>query len=176
MDIQGFCTIKKDAATCKGAKNPEQFFGKDCPVMEFDSEGGVLCLNQEGTALAMFDKADVIRSFKCSLMGEYVMPPNLDELQKMAYMSKLMTRKGGYNHIIKGMLIQYGLMKGIYNDNFLFQKEKEENAMRSRMSDKDCKIMDLENELRKRRESYRTRSNPRKVRRMLRRLKNRNAI
>lgn len=171
MDIAGYCTIRKDATSCKGAKNPEEFFGKDCAVMEFDQCGGVLCFNPKGTALGMFDKEDVIRKFECTIMGEYVMPPKLDMLQQMAYMHKLSSRKGGYNNIIKGMVIQYGLMKGVYNDDFLFQKEREENFKMSKLSEKDQKILILEDELKNHR-GYYTRSNPRRLRRLLRRLKN----
>lgn len=177
MDIVGYCTIKKDATTCKGAEKPEQFLGKDCAVMEFDREGGVLCLNPDGTALAMFDKEDVIRKFECTIMGEYVMPPKLDMIQQMAYMTKLTSRKGGYNNIVRGMVIQYGLMEGVYNDNFLFQKEREETQFRSTLSEKDRKIMDLEEELKKHKDSLyrsRRRGNPRRLRRLLRRLRSKN--
>jgi hypothetical protein len=75
MDIVGFAHIDKNATTCKGAKNPNEFIGQTCAVMEFDSEGGVLCLNPEGTALAMFDKKDIYRSFECTMQSDVVCPP-----------------------------------------------------------------------------------------------------
>lgn len=64
-DIVGFVHINKNATTCKGAKNPSEFIGQTCPVMEFGVDDCVLVLNPQSTALAMFDKEDVYRSFKC---------------------------------------------------------------------------------------------------------------
>ncbi len=129
MDIVGYCSIKKDAKTGVGSE-PQTFLGKDVRVMEFDDWGGVLALNSEANAMCMFDKCDVIRAFKCSVSpdGHFVLPPNLHPLEQMVYIDKLMHRKGGYNETIKHMVIQYGLMKGVYNDDFLFQIEREENA------------------------------------------------
>lgn len=121
-DIVGFVTIKKNATTCKGAKNPNEFIGKDCAVMEFGVDDSVLVLNPQSTALAMFDKEDVYRSFKCSgLVGGVVCPPNLNEIDKLTYMSKALSRKGGYNNLVMNMVIQASLMKGEFTDNFLWQ-------------------------------------------------------
>lgn len=173
MDMQGYCTIKKNATTCKGTDSPNKFLGKDCQVMEFDQWGGALVLASDGSGLAMFDKEDIIRRFECGAQGEYLTPPNLHPLEQMAYVTKLMSRKGGYNHIIRGMVIQYGLMKGKYNDDFLFQVEREESFKRSKMTKKDIKIMELQDLLTKHKESsYKRRGNPRRLRRLLRRLKN----
>jgi len=121
MDIVGFAHIDKNATTCKGAKNPNEFIGQTCAVMEFDSDGGVLCLNPEGTALAMFDKQDVYRSFECTMQSDVVCPPKQDMLSNMAYVTKCMMRKGGYNKLLSRMVIQASLMKGKFTDNFLWQ-------------------------------------------------------
>jgi len=75
--IVGFVHIDKNATTCAGAKNPNEFIGQTCAVMEFDSDGGVLCLNPQQTALAMFDKEDVYRSFKCIVSGNTICPPKV---------------------------------------------------------------------------------------------------
>ena len=216
MDIVGFCTIRPNATTCKGAERPEEFMGKDCPVMEFDQWGGVLCLNPQGTAMAMFDKDDIKRQFKCKMRGEFIYPPDLDEIGQMAYMSKVISRKGGYNALLRNMVIQASLMKGEFNDNFLFAKEREENARKEREGtanvevtigevadfvmetiskvgmkaaehrakikqyrDEKNKMAMLEDELRKynERSSYWSRRmKPRKLRRQLRRLKNKIGI
>lgn len=121
MDIVGFADIDKNATTCKGAKNPNEFIGKTCAVMEFDSDGGVLCLNPEGTALAMFDKKDIYRSFECTMQSDVVCPPKQDMLSNMAYVTKCMMRKGGYNKLLSRMVIQASLMKGKFTDTFLWQ-------------------------------------------------------
>lgn len=123
MDIVGFVDIKNDATTCKGAKNPEEFIGKTCPVMEFDMDGGALVLNPQGTALAMFDKQDVYRSFKCGYVNGTVTPPNLDMMGKMAYVAKAQSRIGGYNNLLCQMVIQASLMKGEFHDYLLWAKQ-----------------------------------------------------
>ncbi len=121
MDIVGFAHIDKNATTCKGAKNPNEFIGQTCAVVEFDSDGGVLCLNPQGTALAMFDKQDVYRSFECTMQSDVVCPPKQDMLTNMAYVTKCMMRKGGYNKLLSRMVIEASLMKGKFTDNFLWQ-------------------------------------------------------
>ena len=40
--LVGFVTISKNATTCKGALNPNEFIGKNCPVMEFGVDDCVL--------------------------------------------------------------------------------------------------------------------------------------
>lgn len=123
MDIVGFVDIKKDATTCIGAKNPDEFIGKTCPVMEFDSDGGALVLNPQGNALAMFDKQDIYRSFKCGYANGVVTPPDLDMMEQMMYVTKAKSRKGGYNNIICQMVIQASLMKGEFHDYLLWAKQ-----------------------------------------------------
>lgn len=127
-DIVGYCTIKKNATTGVGL-NLESFMGKDCRVLEFAQDGGVLCVNNEATSIAMFDKDDVIRKFECGMLGEVLIPPNLDMVGQMFYASRMMNRKGGYNYIVMNMVIEVSLMKGKLTDDFLFQKEREENEI-----------------------------------------------
>lgn len=212
METVGYCTIKKDATTCKGTNNPERFIGKDCRVIEFAPDGGVLVLDSEATGLAMFDKQDVYRKFECSVSGDVICPPNMGMLEQMVYATKVMTRKGGYNQLLKGMVIQASLMKGKFTDDFLFQKEREENARNQRegkpsnpasplefmmdtmqavyapiiakakgarekvkeykkLSEIEQKIIDLEYQLQKWKSSDYTRGKPRRLRRLLRRLR-----
>jgi len=119
-DIVGFVHINKNATTCKGAKNPNEFIGQNCSVMEFDREGGVLCLNPQSSALAMFDKADVYRSFECGYLNGIVTPPNLEMMEQMMYVMKAQQRKGGYNEILRFMVIEASLMEGKFHDSFLW--------------------------------------------------------
>lgn len=123
MDIVGFVDIKRDATTCKGAEKPDEFIGKTCPVMEFDSEGGALVLNPKGTALAMFDKQDIYRSFKCGYTSGVVTPPDLDMMEQIMYVAKAQSRKGGYNNLLSNMVIQASLMKGEFHDSMLWAKQ-----------------------------------------------------
>lgn len=173
-EIAGYCTIKKDATTGV-AQNLHKFLGKDLRVMEFASDGGVLVLDRESTGLAMFDKEDVLRKFECRELGEFIFPPELNVIEQHVHMARLTGRKGGWSPILKQMVIARSLMNSKYNDDFLFQKEREENFQRSKLSVTDLKIMDLEEELKKHTNPepyyHRRRNNPRRLRRLLRRLR-----
>jgi hypothetical protein len=120
--IVGFVHINKNATTCKGAMNPSEFINKTCAVMEFGVDDSVLVLNPEGTALAMFDKEDVYRGFKCGYSSGVVTPPNLDTISQMMYVLKAKQRKGGYNILVRNIVIESSLMKGEFNDKVLWSK------------------------------------------------------
>lgn len=122
-DIVGFVHINKNATTCKGAENPNEFINKICAVVEFGVDECVLVLNPQSTALAMFDKEDVYRSFKCGYSNGVVTPPNLEMMEKMMYVMKAQHRKGGYNKLICNMVIEASLMKGKFYDSFLWAKQ-----------------------------------------------------
>ncbi len=132
MDVVGYCTINKNATTGKGT-NLQSFTGKDCRVMEFDTDGGVLVINSEATEMAMFDKQDVYRKFNCKVCGDVICPPELSLIEQMMYVSKVTMRKGGYNTLLKHMVIEVSLMKGKVTDDFLFQKEREDNFKNNKL-------------------------------------------
>lgn len=119
-NIVGFVHINKNATSCKGAANPNEFIGKTCAVVEFGVDGCVLVLNPQGTALADFSKEDVDKSFKCGYFNGVVTPPDLDLINQMLYVTKAQQRKGGYNRLLCNMVIQASLMKGKFYDNFLW--------------------------------------------------------
>lgn len=121
--IKGFAEINKNATTCRGAQTPEDFIGKILRVTDFAEDGGVLVFNPQGTALAMFDKIDVYRSFKCDYINGIIIPPNLDYFNQMAYVAKATTRKGGYNDILSRMVMAASLAKGEFYDHFLWAKQ-----------------------------------------------------
>ena len=122
MEVVGYCAIKKDATTGVGDKM-ETFLGQTCRVMEFASDGGVMVMNREATAIATFDKQDLHSKFECSVENDVVCPPNLEFVEKMMYVSKVMTRKGGYHPLLKQMVIEASLHKGRFNDNLLWQMQ-----------------------------------------------------
>lgn len=122
MDISGYCYIKKDATTGVGTKL-ETFIGKRCRVIEFTREGDVLVVNSEANGMATFDAKDVRTKFECTVCGDYIMPPNLNMVQQTIYMGRIQMRKGGYNNILKEMVIEASLHKGVFNDNFLWAKQ-----------------------------------------------------
>lgn len=121
MEIVGYAQVRSDAKTCKGAKNPLEFLGKVCSVMEFGVDGCFLVLSPSGTALAMFDKEDIEKKFKCTMSGGTICPPNLSSLEILSYVAKCRDRKGGYNRILRDMVITASLSKGEFHDNFLWQ-------------------------------------------------------
>lgn len=121
MDIQGYCTISRTATTGVG-QNLETFIGQDCRVIDFNERGDVLLINREATHMAMFDKVDVYRFFQCKMYGDVVCPPDMGLPEQIAYSAKVLTRKGGYNTLLKHMVIEASLMKGCFTDRFLFSK------------------------------------------------------
>jgi hypothetical protein len=124
FDVVGYCTVKKDASTGVGA-NLKNFIGKDCRVYEFDTDGGVLCMDSGATGLALFDKCDVIRRFECNDVNGVLIPTGMNMIDQMMYVAKVIQRKGGYNLLLKNMVIEISLMKGKLTDDFLFQKERD---------------------------------------------------
>lgn len=105
-NIVGFAHINKNATTCKGAENPHEFIGQKCGVIEFGFDDSVLVINPQSTALAMFDKEDIYRSFKCGFSNGVVTPPDLDLINQMMYVVKAQDRKGGYNSLLCNMVIE----------------------------------------------------------------------
>ena len=123
MDVVGYAYIKKDATTGVSAAPIKNFLGERCRVMEFAEDGGVLVLDSQATGLAMFDKCDVQTSFKCSFSGEIVCPPSDSPIESMLYAGRCMSRKGGYNNLVREMVIEASLMKGTFSDSFLWQMQ-----------------------------------------------------
>lgn len=135
MKSIGFCTISPKAKG-RGIQDFQMtsFLGKICQIQDLNDDGDILALNETGTALGMFEKHEIINYFlcDCSSMQGVILPPNLEFFDKMQYYNKLTSRKGGYNNIIKQMVIIASLHKGQYTDAFLFQKENEENLEKLR--------------------------------------------
>lgn len=123
MELVGYAEIKKDATTGMSAIPLDLFKGNIVRVYEFAHDGGVLVLDAKATGLATFDACDVVRKFECSEVGEYLIPPGLHFLEQHLYVAKLMSRKGGWNSLLRQMLIRASLHKGKFNDTFLFQKQ-----------------------------------------------------
>lgn len=121
--VVGYCIIKNNSTTGISAAPMSDFEGEFCRVLEFGQDECVLIVNRKATALATFDKCDVASSFKCANFGEIIIPPGLNEIEKIQYAMKLQNRKGGYCSIVRNMVIAASLNKGEYTDNFLFQKQ-----------------------------------------------------
>ncbi len=123
MELVGYCTIKKEATTGRSAISMDNFLGKDVRVMEFASDGGVMVVDSQAKGIAMFDKQDVYRSFECRELGDIVMPANLNTIEQFEYSARCMSRKGGYNRLLRNMVVEASLMRGKFTDAFLWQKQ-----------------------------------------------------
>jgi len=124
MDAVGYALIKSDFTTKNtGALDPKSFTKQPVRVMDFAKDGGVLVMNPEGTAIAMFDAEDVRCSFKATISSGYVMPPDLEITEQFLYMSRCMSRKGGYPSILRNMVVTASLHKNVFNDSVLWQKQ-----------------------------------------------------
>jgi hypothetical protein len=66
---------------------------------------------------------DVEMWFECRVRGDVVLPKTDDGMQLMVEMGKRLCRKGGYNRILKGMVILNSLRVGEFNDDFLFKRQ-----------------------------------------------------
>lgn len=136
-EIVGYVKLKPKTTTGISAISIEQFFdGQIVRVLEFsnpknyDSENniipeGCLVISNNAAGIATFDKEDILLYFECHETGDVLMPKKLkdDPLQAAMYMTNVKSRKGGYNNILKNMVIAASLMKNKFNDNFLFQQQ-----------------------------------------------------
>jgi hypothetical protein len=127
-DVVGYALIDRDAKTGVGP-DIKSFLGEQVRVMEFAQDGGVLVLNREASAMAMFDKCDVVRSFKCGEIAGVITPPDLSLVDQMIYIANASARKGGYNHIVKYMVVAASLHRNEFCDSLLWAVEKEEQRM-----------------------------------------------
>tara|TARA_R110000803_G_scaffold159918_1_gene223934 strand:- start:641 stop:1012 length:372 start_codon:yes stop_codon:yes gene_type:complete len=123
MELAGYALIDRDAKSGFTAGNMNDFLNKQVRVFEFAKDGGAMVVNNQGTAIATFDKEDIVASFKCSEHGEVVTPPDLDFMQKMAYVTKAMSRKGGYAPIVRQLVIAASLHRREFCDSVLWQKQ-----------------------------------------------------
>jgi Cu2+-containing amine oxidase len=131
MELSGYCFVNKKTTTGMSAIDISNFEGKVCRVMEFANDC-VLILDSAATGIASFDMCDIGASFKCFEYGEIIYSTELNEIEKMLYTTRCMMRKGGYNNIVKNMVIQASLHYGKFNDNVLWQVENEENEERAK--------------------------------------------
>jgi hypothetical protein len=88
-----------------------------------DNSGFLILVNAENIPQCLVDvrdMSDVARYFFCEEVCGIVCPPNLTELQKIGFRMSRLTRKGGYNNLIRNMVIAASLHKGEFTDDFLF--------------------------------------------------------
>ncbi len=123
MDIVGYALIKKDAKTGVSAIPIEKFTTQAVRVMEFGHDGCVMVVDPQATGIAIFDKEDVVKSFRCTVLGHFICPPDLNVVDQMIYTAKAGSRKGGYNELVAQLVIGASIHKGEFNDSLLWQKQ-----------------------------------------------------
>lgn len=123
-ETQGYAQIAKNATSGIGAIDPK-LFTEDmyCRVIEFVNDGAVLVIDREANGLMVFEKEDIVSSFKCSVVNGVIIPPDLSFMQATLYMHKCLNRKGGYNKTLSAMVVMASLRKGKFNDDFLWSKQ-----------------------------------------------------
>ena len=115
--------LKPEADGKTAMPAPKGWAGKPIRVLEFDAWGGVLALDTTATAMGMFDKKDIIKSFECGHMDGIITPPKMNTLQQMAYMARVLSRKGGYDPILKHLVIGSSLHSNKFNDHILWYNQ-----------------------------------------------------
>lgn len=121
-EIVGYCLISKDSQNIV-AKTPDKFKGETLRVLEFDEADGALVVSNCATEIAMVEKEHILRFFQCEEYANVLTPTNLNLMEKMFYVQKVMTRRGGYNNIMKALVIASSLHSGKFNDNVLWAKQ-----------------------------------------------------
>ena len=116
MNIVGFI-LTKPTTKCVTAGKESDFQDKPCRVLEFAEDGGALCINFEGTALAIIEPEYITNKFECYVEGDIIYPPNLSTLDRMIYLQKLSNIN--YTSIIKAAIITKSLLDNKFNDDIL---------------------------------------------------------
>lgn len=135
-DIKGFLRLKSMKSVFIGLPEDDPKYNevKDkvkkalfLPIFDICIDNsGFMCIAPQGECLVdVRDTNDVESYFLCELEGDVVMPPGLSFLDKNLFYTKRMSRKGGYNHIVRYLVIMNSLRSGKVDDRFLFAYESE---------------------------------------------------
>jgi len=119
METAGYAMIKPGAPGVT-AVELRAFYGYPVRVLEFAADGGVLVLDKGATGIASFDARNVLRSFRCEVHGGVICPPGLDILGRMAYVTRALSRKGGYCSNVRAIVITASLSSGHFDDRVLW--------------------------------------------------------
>lgn len=126
MEVNGYLFLNDNANLkhCMGEKS--DWLNKSVRVMEFnDQSKSVLMIDNTATKMGMVDYSDIKTMFKCREVNG-ILVPHFEGIYSMFHSEevfKRMFRKGGYNEIVKKMVIAASLHRGEFNDDFLFQKQ-----------------------------------------------------
>lgn len=134
-DNKGYCLLKStehcfigynetfDPAGYREIK--ESLVGRPLRIVDVAVDNsGFLVLAPNGRALVdVRSMDDVDRHFLCDEFAGVLLPCGLSPQEKMMESMRRMNRKGGYNDLLRKMVIAASLQKNEFNDNFLFAKQ-----------------------------------------------------
>lgn len=128
MELKGYAELKTDASPhfCMGPL--ENYRGQVLRVMDWGVDGSVLVLNMQGIELGDFPPEAIYRSFRCKEHGMVLLPPDMGLLEQMVYTTRCLTRKGGYDKLVRWMVIGASLAREKFEDGLLWAVENEERA------------------------------------------------
>lgn len=134
-EIKGYCTLKsldnvfigydEDAFPKVYKEIQERSLQNPLRIIDIGRDNsGFLALEPGGLCLLDIRSMEgVDKYFFCESSGDYILPPNLTYKDKFGYIFKCMNRKGGYDNIIRRMVIFASLHSGKFDDRFLWDKE-----------------------------------------------------
>ena len=134
-DVKGYCLLKStehcfigynetsDPAGYKEIK--ESLVGRPLRIMDVAVDNsGFLVLEPNGLALVDVRSMDDVEShFLCDEFNGVLIPCGLSTEEKLIQSMRRLNRKGGYNELLRKMVIVASLQKKEFNDDFLFAKE-----------------------------------------------------
>lgn len=134
-DIKGYCMLRGIDNTIIGVNERMQptlyaevrKLIQTVPLRIIDiavDNSGFLCLEPGGRAICQVNSmTDVGAYFLCDSFANVLLPTGLNPVQKMAESARRLNRKGGYNDIVRKLVIAASIQKGEFYDNFLFTKQ-----------------------------------------------------
>lgn len=134
-EIKGYCLLKSIDNVFIGMNKawyPKEYAEIEQllltnPVRIIDigvDNSGFLVLEPKARCICDVRNMDDVQShFLCDQVGDVLIPPGLSELDKMLEMNKRTMRKGGYNDILRRMVVINSLRKNKFDDDFLFAKQ-----------------------------------------------------
>ena len=134
-EVKGYCLLKStehcfigyneksDPAGYREIK--ESLVGRPLRIVDVAVDNsGFLVLAPNGRALVdVRSMDDVDRHFLCDELADVLIPCGLSPQEKMMESMRRMNRKGGYNELLRKMVIVASLQKKEFNDDFLFAKQ-----------------------------------------------------
>jgi hypothetical protein len=132
MEVAGYCVVKNTADFSMAMPDDKSTWAdKPLRAVEInENTGSVLVISPCGTGMAMFDTDSLKSYFHSTEVGDVLVPPNLDLIERMIYHGLVISRNGGYSPILKQMVIMQSLHKGEFDDSVLWAKGQSEEILK----------------------------------------------